>query len=113
MNKQLTRKELKELDNINYVAKITREDLLKKVIQKQLAKQQQIQDYENNNFMLRNYPGGNKMFFNNGSAKEQAIIINAPNEKLGVDAEYKWWNPFMVSKSRVEVTGTGTYNFWR
>ena len=39
LNKQLTRKELQELDNINYVAKITREDLLKKSIQKQLAKQ--------------------------------------------------------------------------
>ena len=51
LNKQLTRKELQELDNINYVAKITREELLKKVIQKQLAKQQQIQDYENNNLM--------------------------------------------------------------
>jgi hypothetical protein len=51
LNKQLTKKELQELDNINYVAKITREDLLKKVIQKQLAEQQQIQDYENNNLM--------------------------------------------------------------
>ena len=51
LNKQLTKKELQDLDNINYVAKITREELLKKVIQKQLAKQQQIQDYENNNLM--------------------------------------------------------------
>ena len=32
------------------------------------------------------------MFFNNGSTKEQAIIINAPNEKLGVDAEYDYLN---------------------
>ena len=30
------------------------------------------------------------MFFNNGSTKEQAIIINAPSDKLGVDAEYKY-----------------------
>ena len=30
------------------------------------------------------------MFFNNGSSKERAIIINAPNEKLGVNAEYKY-----------------------
>lgn len=29
------------------------------------------------------------MFFNNGSTKEQAIIVNAPSDKLGVDAEYK------------------------
>ena len=51
LNKQLTRKELQELDNINYVAKITREDLLKKVIQKQLAKKKAVDDYENNNLM--------------------------------------------------------------
>lgn len=41
------------MPNINYEAKITREDLLKKVIQKQLAKQQQIEDYENNNLMKK------------------------------------------------------------
>lgn len=52
-NKQLTRKELQDLDNINYVAKITREDLLKKVIQKQLAKQKAVEDYENNNMMKK------------------------------------------------------------
>ena len=51
LNKQLTRKELQDLDNINYVAKITREDLLKKVIQKQLAKKKAVEDYENNNLM--------------------------------------------------------------
>ena len=39
-----------------------------------------------------------KMFFNtikkisggSGATKEQAIIINAPNERTGVDAEYKY-----------------------
>jgi hypothetical protein len=31
-----------------------------------------------------------KMFFNNGSTKEQAIIISASNEKSGVDAEYEY-----------------------
>jgi len=37
------------------------------------------------------------MFFNtikisggDGSTKEQAIIINAPNERTGVDAEYEY-----------------------
>jgi hypothetical protein len=34
------------------------------------------------------------MFFNtikrDGSCKEQAIIINAPSDKLGVDAEYEY-----------------------
>ena len=30
------------------------------------------------------------MFFNNGSTKEQAIIINAPNDKSGVDVEYEY-----------------------
>jgi hypothetical protein len=37
------------------------------------------------------------MFFNtikisggDGTTKEQAIIINAPSDKLGVDAEYKY-----------------------
>ena len=51
LNKQLRRKELQDLDNINYIAKITREDLLKKVIQKQRAKQKAVEDYENNNLM--------------------------------------------------------------
>jgi hypothetical protein len=51
LNKKLTRKELQELDNINYKAKITREDLLKKSIQKQLAKQKAIEDYENNDLI--------------------------------------------------------------
>jgi len=51
--KNKTLQDLKKLDNINYEAKITREDLLKKVIQKQLAKQQQIEDYENNNLMKK------------------------------------------------------------
>ncbi len=49
--KNKTLQDLKKLNNINYVAKITREDLLKKAIQKQLTKQQQIDDYENNNLM--------------------------------------------------------------
>ena len=53
LNKQLTRKELQELDYINYIAKITREDLLKKVIQKQLAKKQAVEEYENNNLMKK------------------------------------------------------------
>lgn len=30
------------------------------------------------------------MFFNSGSTKKQAIIIKAPNEKLGIDAEYEY-----------------------
>jgi hypothetical protein len=49
--KNKTLQDLKKLDNINYEAKITREDLLKNAIQKQLARQQQIQDYENNNLI--------------------------------------------------------------
>lgn len=49
--KNKTLQDLKKLDNINYEAKITREDLLKKSIQKQLAKKKQIEDYENNNLM--------------------------------------------------------------
>ena len=49
--KNKTLQDLKKLDNINYVAKITREDLLKKAIQKQLAKQQAVDDYENNNLL--------------------------------------------------------------
>ncbi len=49
--KNKTLQDLKKLDNINYVAKITREDLLKKVIQKQLAKHKAVEDYENNNLM--------------------------------------------------------------
>lgn len=51
--KNKTLQDLKKLDNLNYVAKITREDLLKKAIQKQLAKQQQIEDFENNNLMKK------------------------------------------------------------
>ena len=62
LNKQLTRKELQELDNINYVAKITREDLLKKVIQKQLAKKKAVDDYENNNLMKQLSRGEWKCF---------------------------------------------------
>jgi hypothetical protein len=53
LNKQLTKKELQQLDNINYVAKITREDLLQKAIKKQLAKKQAVEDYENNNMMKK------------------------------------------------------------
>ena len=49
--KNKTLQDLKKLDNINYEAKITREDLLKKAIQKQLAKQKAVDDYENNNLM--------------------------------------------------------------
>jgi len=49
--KNKTLQDLKKLDNINYVAKITREDLLRKVIKKQLAKKQAVEDYENNNLM--------------------------------------------------------------
>ena len=49
--KNKTLQDLKKLDNINYVAKITREDLLQKVIKKQLAKKQAVEDYENNNVM--------------------------------------------------------------
>lgn len=62
LNKKLTRKELQELDNINYVAKITREDLLKKSIQKQLAKKQAVEDYENNNLMKKLSKGEWKCF---------------------------------------------------
>ena len=43
--------DLKRVRQFNYDAKITREDLLKKAIQKQLAKQQAVEDYENNNLM--------------------------------------------------------------
>lgn len=49
--KNKTLQDLQKLNNINYEAKITREDLLKKAIQKQLAKQQQIEEYKNNNLM--------------------------------------------------------------
>ena len=44
------------------------------------------------------------MFFNNGSTKEQAIIINAPNEKLGVDAEYDYLNLHYPEWELVEQT---------
>ena len=49
--KNKTLLDLKKLDNINYVAKITREDLPKKAIQKQLAKGKAVEEYENNNLM--------------------------------------------------------------
>ena len=49
--KNLSAAEQKELSNLSYNIKITREDLLEKAIQNQLAKQKQIQDYENNNVM--------------------------------------------------------------
>ena len=49
--KNLSAAEQKELSNLSYNIKITREDLLKKALQKQLAKQKQIDDYENNNVM--------------------------------------------------------------
>ena len=45
--KNLSAAEQKELSNLSYNIKITREDLLKKAIEKK----QQIQDYENNNVM--------------------------------------------------------------
>jgi hypothetical protein len=51
--KNKTLQDLKKLDNINYEAKITREDLLKKVIKKQLAKKQAVEEYENNNLMKK------------------------------------------------------------
>ena len=61
--------------------KITREDLLKKAIQKQLAKQQAVEDYENNNLMKTIKQRGNKMVFNkikitdsDGSSPEKAIV---------------------------------------
>ena len=47
--KNLSAAEQKELSNLSYKIKITREDLLKKAIEKQ----QQIQDYENNNLMKK------------------------------------------------------------
>ena len=39
------------MSNLSYKIKITREDLLKKAIEKQLAKQKAVEDYENNNLM--------------------------------------------------------------
>ena len=49
--KNLSAAEQKELSNLSYKIKITREDLLKKSIQKQLAKEQAVEEYENNNLM--------------------------------------------------------------
>jgi len=49
--KNKTLQDLQKLDNINYVAKITREELLEKAIAKQLAKQKAVEDYQNNNVM--------------------------------------------------------------
>ena len=51
--KNKTLQDLKKLDNINYEAKITREDLLKKAIEKQLAKEKAVEDFENNNLMKK------------------------------------------------------------
>ena len=45
--KNLSAAEQKELSNLSYNIKITREDLLKKAIQKQQA----VEDFENNNLM--------------------------------------------------------------
>ena len=49
--KNLSAAEQKELSNLSYKIKITREDLLKKAIEKQLAKEKAVEDYENNNLM--------------------------------------------------------------
>lgn len=49
--KNLSAAEQKELSNLSYKIKITREDLLKKSIQKQLAKEKAVEEYENNNLM--------------------------------------------------------------
>jgi ribosomal protein L10 len=49
--KNLSAAEQKELSNLSYKIKITREDLLQKAIHKQLAKQKAVEDYENNNLM--------------------------------------------------------------
>ena len=51
--KNKTLQDLKTLDNINYVAKITREDLLRKLFKNNLAKQQAVEEYENNNLMKK------------------------------------------------------------
>ena len=51
--KNLSTAEQKELSNLSYNIKITREDLLKKAIEKQLAKQQAVEEYENNNLMKK------------------------------------------------------------
>ncbi len=51
--RNLSTAEQKELSNLSYKIKITREDLLKKAIQKQLAKQKAVEDYENNNLMKK------------------------------------------------------------
>ena len=51
--KNLSAAEQKELSNLSYNIKITREDLLKKAIEKQLAKQKAVEDYENNNLMKK------------------------------------------------------------
>ncbi len=49
--KNLSAAEQKELSNLSYKIKITREDLLKKAIKKQLAKQKAVENFENNNLM--------------------------------------------------------------
>ena len=49
--KNLSAAEQKELSNLSYNIKITREDLLKKAIEKQLAKEKAAEDFENNNVM--------------------------------------------------------------
>ena len=49
--KNLSAAEQKELSNLSYKIKITREDLLKKAIEKQLAKEKAVEEYENNNVM--------------------------------------------------------------
>ena len=51
--KNLSAAEQKELSNLSYKIKITREDLLKKAIEKQLAKEKAVEDYENNNLMKK------------------------------------------------------------
>lgn len=49
--RNLSAAEQKELSNLSYKIKITREDLLKNAIQKQLAKEKAVEDFENNNLM--------------------------------------------------------------
>ena len=49
--RNLSAAEQKELSNLSYKIKITREDLLKKSIEKQLAKEKAVENFENNNLM--------------------------------------------------------------
>ena len=56
--KNLSAAEQKELSNLSYKIKITREDLLKKAIEKQKA----VEDYENNNLMKQLSKGEWKCF---------------------------------------------------